>query len=81
MVAMSTHPCRHPCAWHAQSLYAAGQADGPSARADDAMLLALAMSRSRFAVARRRGDGLVVATCDSCDRGAIGVRVRVVVQA
>jgi hypothetical protein len=45
------------------------------------MLLALAMSRGRFAVTRRRDDGLVVATCDPCDLGAIGVRVQGVVKA
>ena len=39
------------------------------------------MSRSGFAVTRQRGDGLVVATCDPYDRGAIGVRVQGVVKA
>ncbi|WP_298150206.1 hypothetical protein [Metallibacterium sp.] len=78
---MSTPSRCHPRAWHAQNLSAVGHAGRPSACADDAMLHALAMSRSGFAVTRQRGDGLVVATCDPCDRGAIGVRVQGVVKA
>ena len=81
IVAMSTHSRRHPRAWHAQNLSAVGHAGRPSARADDAMSLALAMSRSRFAATRQQGDGLVVATRDPCDLGAIGVRVQGVVKA